>query len=259
MNTNRIDRFFEDRFRRRALIGYVTIGYPSPEATLRIVPALVESGCDIIELGIPFSDPLADGPIIQKSSFEALRKGITLPKCIEIARALRAELDVPLIFMGYYNPILHYGPEAFCRAGAAAGVDGLIIPDLPPEEGAELEGFSQREGMDLIYLLAPTSDDERIRIVAERSRGFIYLVSLTGVTGSGAELPPELEEFVNRVRNRTDKPLCVGFGIATAEQARRVAQVADGVIVGSRIIKLIEEDPTLGKMKTFVRTLRAAL
>ena len=254
---NRIDRVFRDRT-RKALIGYVTAGYPSAEATLTIVPALVESGCDIIELGIPFSDPLADGPIIQKSSFEALQKGITPGKCLQTAHALRRQLEVPLIFMGYFNPILHYGLEEFCRDSAAAGVDGLIIPDLPPEEGTELEKSSRRYGLDLVYLLAPTSDEERIRMVSKRSRGFIYLVSITGVTGSGAGLPPELEEFVNRVRRRTSKPLCVGFGIATPAQARRVAQVADGIIVGSRIIKLIEEDPTLARMKSFVKDLRRA-
>ncbi|MBM3132451.1 MAG: tryptophan synthase subunit alpha [Chloroflexi bacterium] len=255
---SRIERVFKDR-NRKALIGYVTVGYPNVEATLKIVPALVENGCDIIELGIPFSDPLADGPIIQKSSFEALQKGVTPEKCLEVARTLRRQVDVPLIFMGYYNPILHYGLEPFCRDCGAAGIDGFIIPDLPPEEGSDLEKIARRHGIDLIYLLAPTSNDERIGIVAERSRGFIYLVSLTGVTGSGADLPPELEDFVNRVRKKTTKPLCVGFGIATPEQARRVAQVADGIIVGSRIIKLIEEDPTLARMKSFVKSLRSAL
>lgn len=255
---NRIDRLFQNR-NRKALIGYVTVGYPSAKATLEIVPALAECGCDIIELGIPFSDPLADGPIIQKSSFEALQKGITPERCIKTAEALRKQTDIPLVFMGYFNPILHYGLETFCRDSAAAGVDGLIIPDLPPEESAELEALSRRHGLDLIYLLAPTSDERRMGIVTKRSRGFVYLVSLTGVTGSGAELPPELEQFVNRVRRRTNKPLCVGFGIATPEQAERVARVADGIIVGSRIIKLIEEDPSLDRMKAFVRSLRRVL
>ncbi len=255
---SRIERVFKDR-NKKALIGYVTVGYPNIESTLKIVPLLVENGCDIIELGIPFSDPLADGPVIQKSSYEALQQGATTDKCIEVATQLRKTIDVPLVFMGYYNPVLHYGPDRFCKDSAAAGIDGLIIPDLPPEEGLELESIAQEYGIDLIYLLAPTSDDDRISIVAEKSQGFIYLVSLTGVTGSGTDLPLELEGFVKRVRQRTSKPLCVGFGITNPEQASRVAGVADGIIVGSRFIKLIEEDPSLDSMKLLVRSLKEAL
>ncbi len=255
---SRIENVFADR-NNKALIGYVTVGYPSIDATLEIVPALVENGCDIIELGIPFSDPLADGPIIQKSSYEALQQDVTLQKCIEIAKKLRENIDVPMVFMGYYNPVLHYGIGEFCKQCAEAGIDGLIIPDLPPEEGIELEKTANEHGIDLIYLLAPTSDDERIKIVANRSTGFIYLVSLTGVTGSGAELPKELDEFVTRVRQTTSKPLCVGFGITTPEQAKRVARIADGVIVGSRIIKLIEEDQSLNSVRSFIRDLKNAL
>ncbi len=255
---SRIEKVFADK-NKKALIGYVTVGYPSIEATLEIVPALAENGCDIIELGIPFSDPLADGPIIQKSSYEALQNGITPRKCIETARKLRKNIDTPLIFMGYYNPVLHYGVEDFCRQCARAGIDGLIIPDLPPEEGVELEQAASANMIDLIDLLAPTSDDERIDIVAEKSTGFIYLVSITGITGSGTELPPELENFVTRVRRKTSKPLCVGFGITNPEQAKRVASVADGIIVGSKIITLIEEDPSLGKMKSFIKDLREAI
>ncbi len=255
---SRIENVFRESG-KKALIGYVTVGYPSIEATLDIVPAMVENGCDIVELGIPFSDPLADGPIIQKSSFEALQRGTTLVKCFEVASRLREKLDVPLVFMGYFNPALHYGIADFVRKCSESGVDGLIIPDLPPEEGGELETVSKSQGIDLIYLLAPTSDDARIDLVAEKSTGFIYLVSLTGVTGSGTELPPELEDFVNRVRRKTGKPLCVGFGITNASQARRVAGVADGIIVGSRIIRLIEEDPSLNKMKELIKDLRAAL
>ncbi len=255
---SRIEKVFADKS-RKALIGYVTVGYPNVEATLEIVPALVENGCDIIELGIPFSDPLADGPTIQKSSHEALRGGITLEKCIGVARKLRAKIEVPLIFMGYCNPVFHYGIEDFCRQCAEAGIDGFIIPDLPPEEGLELEKTAKEHGIDMIYLLAPTSDAERIGTVVEKSTGFIYLVSLTGVTGSVTELPPELENFVSLVRQKTLKPLCVGFGITKPEQAKRVASVSDGIIVGSKIIKLIEEDPSLGKMRSFIKDLREAI
>jgi tryptophan synthase alpha chain len=178
--------------------------------------------------------------------------------CLEVASRLRREVDIPLVFMTYYNPVFSSGLESFCRASGQAGIDGLIIPDLPPEEGGELEDFGAREGIDIIYLLAPTSTPGRMNLVAERSRGFIYLVSLTGVTGAREALPPELEGFIARVRRRTTKSLCVGFGISTPEQAYRVAQVADGVIVGSRLIQLIDQSPFMG-VRDFIRGLRLSL
>ncbi len=242
-----------------ALIAYLTVGYPSTEATLEAVPALASSGCDIIELGIPFSDPLADGTTIQKASYQALKLGVSPKLCLEVARELRRKVDMPILFMSYYNPVLSFGLGAFCSSCAEVGIDGLIVPDLPPEEGEELEKFTQEYGLDLVYLLAPTSTDERIVLVAQRSKGFIYLVSLTGVTGARDSLPIELESFVAKVRQRTTKPLCVGFGISTPEQARRVATVADGVIVGSRIIQLMEENDPLHKVQAFVESLRNAL
>jgi tryptophan synthase alpha chain len=243
----------------KALIAYVTAGYPDIEATPRIAAALAEGGCDIIELGIPFSDPLADGATIQKASHEALLNGITPQKCLEIAAGIHRRITTPLVFMTYYNPVLNYGLEEFCRNCAGAGISGLIIPDLPPEEGEELEAITRRYDLDLIYLLAPTSTGERIAAVASRSRGFIYLVSLTGVTGARKDLPAELEGFVAKVREKARQPLCVGFGVATPEHARRVGAMADGVIVGSRLIQLIEEDPSLSSLKTFVSSLRQAL
>lgn len=243
----------------KVLIGYITAGYPDISATPDIAVALVESGCDIIELGIPFSDPLADGATIQKSSYEALLKGTTPQACLEMAADIRKRVTVPLLFMTYYNPVLNYGLEPFCRSCVNAGIDGLIVPDLPPEEGAELEEITRENGLDLVYLLAPTSTEERITAVAERSEGFIYLVSLTGVTGARDTLPLELEDFVRRVRQKAKRPLCVGFGIATPEQAGRVAAIADGVIIGSRIIQLIEEDRSLKKMESFIESLRKAL
>ncbi len=226
--------------RHKALITYLTVGYPSVSVTLDLVPALANWGCDMVELGIPFSDPLADGATIQKASYQALESGVTPRLCLKIASQLRQKVDIPLIFMTYYNPVFSFGLEAFCQASAEAGIDGLIIPDLPPEEGAELEALTSEKGLDLIYLLAPTSSEERIDLVVQRSRGFIYLVSLAGVTGAREKLPSDLEEFVSKVRKRTPLPLCVGFGISTPEQARRVAEIADGVIIGSRLIQLIE-------------------
>jgi tryptophan synthase alpha chain len=244
---------------RKALIAYLTAGYPSREVTGKAASVLADSGCDIIELCIPFSDPLADGATIQRASYQALKRGITPRDCIEIAAKLSREIATPLVFMSYYNPILSFGLEAFCQASARAGVDGLIVPDLPPDEGEELELSTRRHGLDLIYLLTPTSTEARIALVAEKSQGFIYLVSLTGVTGARQTLPAELEGFVRRVRGKTAKPLCVGFGVSNPEQAARVAQVADGVIVGSRLLELITEDASLASLKSAVLSLRQAL
>ncbi|MDZ4230853.1 MAG: tryptophan synthase subunit alpha [Dehalococcoidales bacterium] len=244
----------------KALIPYVTVGYPSIEATLEVVPLLARLGCDIVEMGIPFSDPLADGVTIQNSSFAALQNGITPEICLDVASRLRKKVDIPLVFMSYYNPVFSYGLEKFVSACVASGVDGLIIPDLPPGEGSEMETVTQRLGIDLIYLLAPTSTEERIRLVAEKSRGFIYLVSVTGVTGAREALAADLEAFIARVRKITTLPLCVGFGISTPEQARQVARAADGVIVGSRLIQLMETDTDFtSPVSDFVTGLRDAL
>lgn len=243
----------------KVLIAYITIGYPNMKTTLEVASVLSDNGCDIIELGIPFSDPLADGVTIQQASYQALQQGVTPEVCLEVAYQLRQKLATPLVFMTYYNPVFNFGVEAFCQASTAAGIDGLIVPDLPLEEGAELEVITQKHNLDLIYLLAPTSTEERISMVANRSQGFIYLVSITGVTGARQTLPPELEGFVKRVRQKAQQPLCVGFGISTPEQARRLAKVADGVIVGSRLIQLMVEDVTLSSLKAFILSLREAL
>jgi tryptophan synthase alpha chain len=244
---------------RKALIAYVTAGYPSLEATLKAVPLLAENGCDIIELGIPFSDPLADGVTIQKSSFHALQNGVTPQLCLEMAGQLSQKVNTPLVFMTYYNPVLKYGLDKFCSDCSGAGVSGLIIPDLPPDEGSELEAVSRKQGLDLIYLLAPTSTDKRIRLAAERSRGFIYLVSITGVTGARDSVPADLSAFVARVRKAAAQPLCVGFGISTPQQAGQIAGIADGVIVGSRIVQLMEKEDDFAGLAGLVRSLRSAI
>jgi tryptophan synthase alpha chain len=243
----------------KALAAYITAGYPDIKATVEIAQILAENGSDIIELGIPFSDPLADGVTIQKASYRALQNGTTPEVCIDTAAAIRHKIKTPLVFMTYYNPVLSYSPEAFCRSCRKAGVNGLIVPDLPPEEGSGLEAITQKLDLDLIYMLTPTSTDKRIIEVGKRSRGFIYLVSVTGVTGAREELPPELEKFVKKVRQEVRQPLCVGFGISSAAQAQRVAAIADGVIVGSRIIELIEEDATLGSLRAFIASLRRSI
>jgi tryptophan synthase alpha chain len=260
---SRITATFENllRVERTALIPYLTTGYPQRESALALVPTLVEAGADLIELGIPFSDPLADGPTIQAASQQALANGMTLWRCLEQVAALRARaVVVPLVLMGYYNPILQMGLEHFTHRAAAAGVDGVIVPDLPPEESDALGTALRSRGIDLVLLLAPGSDDGRAQLVAERTSGFLYLVSLTGVTGARDRLPPDLKSFVARVRLVTDLPLGVGFGISTPAQAAQVARIADGVIVGSALLKAIgaSEEP-VAAASAFIASLRAGI
>ncbi len=255
---NQIDRALRHPG-RKALIAYVTVGYPDLDTTLRLVPLLAENGCDVIELGIPFSDPLADGATIQQASHVALQNGMTPDGCFEVAARLSCEVDTPLVFMSYYNPVLRKGLDCFCSASIESGVSGLIVPDLPADEGEMLERASRKHDLDLIYLVAPTTTKSRLRQAGARSRGFLYLVSLTGVTGSRAALDEGLEHFVAGVRAETTLPLCVGFGISSPSQASRVARIADGVIVGSRLLQLVECDHSLATATAFVRELRAAV
>jgi tryptophan synthase alpha chain len=208
------------------------------------VRALVEGGADMLELGAPFSDPLADGTTIQRSNLVALQHGVTTRTCLEAVRQLRAGgLEIPILLMGYYNPILAYGPEAFAADAAAAGVDGLIIVDLPPEESGSLQEACRVRGLDLVYLLAPTSTPERTALVARQASGFIYCVSVTGVTGARSSLPPELPAFVEGVRRQTMLPLAVGFGISRREHVEAVGRIAEIAVVGSALIDVIEGSP----------------
>lgn len=244
-----------------ALIAFITVGYPSLEATVEAVPLLEACGVDMVELGIPFSDPLADGITIQQASYQALQNGVTPSACLEAARLIRQRAGLPLLFMTYYNPVLSYGVDLFCREASRAGVDGIIVPDLPLEEAGGLEESACRHDLDLIYLLAPNSSEERIRRIAERSRGFIYLVSVTGVTGMRKELPlDEAGRLAARVRRFSPKPLCMGFGVSTPEQAAQLSGSVDGVIVGSSIVHLMgsgqEWKPAVS---TYVRALKKAL
>jgi tryptophan synthase alpha chain len=249
---NRITAMFAQRRRegRAAFMPYLTMGYPERDSALKLVPALIDAGADMIELGVPFSDPLADGATIQVASQRALDNGMSLSLCLDQVAALReARISAPLVLMGYYNPIHQMGDRRFAQLASQAGVDGAIVPDLPPEEATDLLEALKEGGIALIFLLAPTSDSERVRLVAERAMGFHYLVSLTGVTGARDRLPPSLEAFVARVRAATRLPLAVGFGIGSPQEAARVARIADGVIVGSALIKVIagakatDEDP----------------
>ncbi len=223
---------------RAAFMPYWPVGYPDLDTSRAIFADLVAAGADLIEVGIPFSDPLADGPTIQAATQQALAHGVTPAVCLETVRNLRERgVTVPLVLMGYLNPILAYGSARFVAAAAAAGADGLIIPDLPPDEAAAIETACAEHDLAFICLVAPTSTPERIALAAAHSRGFLYLVSVTGITGARAELPPHLTEFVGRVRQHTDLPLAVGFGISTPAQAAAVAALADGVIVGSALIR----------------------
>jgi tryptophan synthase alpha chain len=256
---SRLEAVFKKK-NHKALIAYVTVGYPNIGATLKTVPILADCGCDIVELGIPFSDPMADGATIQRASFQALENGVNTKQCLEIANKLSSKLNIPLVFMTYFNPVNSYGLKNFCHDCVASGVDGLIIPDLPPEEGDELGNLAEKSGVDLIYLLAPNSTEERISLVGSKSRGFIYLVSIAGVTGARNELPSDLSEFVTRVKRIAKQPVCVGFGISTPAQAGQVAKTADGVIIGSKLIQLIEtDDKAMTRTQVFIRETREAL
>lgn len=229
------------RKQRPIFIPYLTVGFPDLDSTYKACQVLEDCGAKIIELGIPFSDPIADGPVIQEASFQALKNGINVQKCLQLARRIRGQSQIPLIFMTYFNPILHYGLSRFCQDSAQAGIDGLIVPDLPLEESMELEEVAKKNNLDLIYLIAPTSSEARIAEACRRSRGFIYLVSLSGVTGARGTLPEGLMDFIGQVKKHSRLSVCVGFGLSTPEQASIVAKMADGIIIGSRVIQILKE------------------
>lgn len=224
---------------RAAFLPYFPIGFPTYDGSIKAIQAMAALGVDGFEIGIPFSDPLADGPVIQTATQLALENGTTTRKCLQAIRDLRASgVSQPMLLMGYFNPLLAYGMDAFVRDAKAAGADGLIVPDLPPEEGGKLAEICEREGMALVFFVAPTSSNERIALVAQRATGFIYVVSLTGITGARAELPADLSEFIQRLRTQTgDVPLVMGFGISTPDHVRLVGRLLDGVIVGSAIVR----------------------
>jgi len=224
----------------RALVPYFTAGDPSLADTRRLVIEAARRGADVIELGVPFSDPLADGPVIQRAGARALAAGTTVARVLETVSALRAEIDVPLVLLTYYNPVLAFGLKAFARTAADAGVDGAIVADMPPEESEPLASEAAAAGLDLVYMLAPTSTPPRVRLIAKKSRGFIYVVSLTGVTGERQELPTDLATQIDTLRDVTTMPVCVGFGISTPAQVAAVGRIADGAAVGSAIVRLVE-------------------
>jgi tryptophan synthase alpha chain len=264
-SASRLDATFE-RLRakgERALVAYLMAGDPSLAETERLVIEAERRGADVVELGVPFSDPLADGPVIQRADVRALAAGTSLPRVLEMVASLRARVRLPLVLMTYYNPILAFGLEGFARAAAAAGADGLIVPDLPHEEAGPLRAETEAVGLDMIMLVAPTSTPARVKAIARLSRGFVYIVSLTGVTGARRELPPDLGAQIRTLRLVTTKPVCVGFGVSTPEQVAAVGRVADGVIVGSAIVRAIEEhagtSTLVDKVGDFIASLKAPL
>lgn len=253
---------------RGVLIPYFMCGYPSAEQSVRLTLAAIEGGADIIELGIPFSDPLADGVTIQHAGQVALQNGMTIHGCLHIAQQIARQHDTALVFMSYYNPILTYGIERFCIDARAAGISGFIIPDLPPEEAEPLQQAAQRNGLTLIFLVPPTTPDQRItnivELAAREPKGFLYCVSLSGVTGARKELPAHLQEFIQRIRGYTkDKglPLAVGFGLSTPAHIARVTSYAEGAIVASALVNLIDqhaEHEQAEAVKTYVRSLKGS-
>lgn len=256
---NRIEKTFKELkpLNKKAFIPYIMAGDPSVEKTKELVLVLEECGADIIELGVPFTDPLADGPTIQRAAERALKGGVTLKGVLALVKDLRTKTRVPLVLMTYYNPVFKYGEERFVKDAKDAGVDGVIIPDLPPDEAGELIKTAKKAGLATIFLLAPTSTEDRIKKVAAAARGFIYYVSMTGITGAQILLDGSIGKSINNIRRITDKPVAVGFGISTAEQARAISGISDGVIVGSAIVRKIQEAPE--GLKDFILQLREAV
>ncbi|MFQ5900466.1 MAG: tryptophan synthase subunit alpha [Thermodesulfobacteriota bacterium] len=260
----------EDKFKElkdrdeKALITFITAGDPDLPTTSELILCLERAGADIIELGIPFSDPMADGSTIQAASERALKNKTSLRDVLALVKEIRAKTEIPIVLFGYYNPIFAYGTERFAEDAGEAGVDGVLVVDLPPEEADELKVYTDRAGLDFIFLVTPTSNNNRMKLIADKTKGFVYYVSVTGVTGARGVLADSIKEYVARTKEVTDCPVGVGFGISTPEQAGKVARWADGVVVGSAIVKLIEESngtpPLLmDKVGRFVKELKKGM
>ena len=261
----RIERKFTDISQRKekALAVYVTAGDPDLPTTGKLVLSLEEAGVDFIEIGVPFSDPTADGPVIQAASQRALRQGVTLSGILDMIESVRKVSDIPLVLFGYYNPIFSYGNERFAARAKEAGVDGILVVDLPPEEAHELRQYTDIACLDFISLIAPTTTDRRIAEIAKNAMGFLYYISITGVTGTAQPVMQNIRHDVERIRKITALPLLIGFGISTPEQAAEIAPYADGVVVGSALVRIIGEkgdDADLIKIvSSFVRDIKKAL
>jgi len=261
----RIGNKFQELKRKneKALVIYLTAGDPDMPTTEALIPALASAGVDILEIGVPFSDPTADGPVIQAASLRAIKSGATLAKILEVIQRIRQVSDIPIVLFGYYNPIFIFGCEAFALRAKAAGVDGILIVDLPPEEAAELRRHTDRAGIDFISLIAPTTDDARIRRITDKAKGFLYYISVTGVTGTAKPNIEDIKRDVARIRKDCDLPVAVGFGISTPDQAAEIAPHADGIVIGSAIVKLIAENAgsndLIPRVSSFAGAIKKAL
>ena len=253
------DRFARARNEgRKAFVAFVTAGDPSLERTVEAAREMAEGGVDVLELGVPFSDPMADGPVIQRASERALRRGTTLAGVLAAARAIRAGTTLPILLFTYFNPVLRYGPARLAREAVESGVDGVLVTDLPPEEAGEWIGVAREAGLDTVFLAAPTSSDARLGLVSEASRGFVYAVSRTGVTGESEALPEDAGLLAGRLKTLTSAPVALGFGIATPAQVAAASALADGVVVGSALVRFLEETPD-GDLAGRVRWLKSAM
>ncbi|MBZ9570610.1 tryptophan synthase subunit alpha [Methanobrevibacter sp. TMH8] len=253
---SKITEIFKDE---KAFIGFLTAGDPSKEKTIEYILAMEEAGADIIEIGIPFSDPIAEGPVIQNANTRALSHGINTDNIFDLVGDVRKKSDVPLAFLTYLNPVFYYGYEKFFKKCKKIGINGIVIPDLPYEEKGEISEIAEKYDVDIISLIAPTSKD-RVKMIAKDAKGFIYLVSSMGVTGVRSEIKTNLEDIIDEIKKITDVPVAVGFGINTPEQSKNISKIADGVIVGSAIVKIIEEygDNSTQYIKEYVAEMKNA-
>ncbi len=265
LKSNRITQKFRSLKEKgqKGLITFITAGDPDMDITVKLVLAMEQSGADIIELGVPYSDPLADGPVIQQASLRSLKNGTNLNKIFAAVREIRKQSAIPLLLMTYYNPVLKFGLQDFALEAAAAGVDGLIVPDLPAEESGPLTRALEADAIQLIPLIAPTSGEDRMRVITKGEKGFVYCVSVTGVTGIREGVPEGLEDFLAIARRATDNPLAVGFGVSGPQQAQEIAKYCDAVIVGSALVKTIEDNQKstdlVERVGQFIKGLKAAL
>jgi tryptophan synthase alpha chain len=260
---NRIEAKFKElrKQNKKAFVAFITAGYPNLKVTEKLILEFDKIGVDILELGVPFTDPLADGPIIQEASEVALRNNVHLIDILNLVRRARRVVNIPISLMTYYNPIFCFGEARFVKEALKCGVDGVIIPDLPPDEGRSFIKCANKRGLDTICFLSPTSTQERIKFISQVSKGFIYYVSLTGVTGPRQDLSVDLIDNLRKIKKYTHKPICVGFGVSTRCQVKQIGRIADGVIVGSAIVKKIKENigkpDLIKKVSSFVRSLKA--
>jgi tryptophan synthase alpha chain len=247
----------------KALVAYLTAGDPDLETTYRLVCELASSGVDILEIGVPFSDPTADGPTIQAASQRALRQGVTLAAILDMIESVRKVSEIPIILFGYYNPIFSYGNREFAISAKKAGVDGILVVDLPFEESRELRRYTDHEGLDFISLIAPTTDNDRITEITKNATGFVYYISFTGVTGTQKPNPDDIRKEMQRIRNLIKIPMVIGFGISTPAQATEISAYGDGIVIGSAFVKLVEENTgkadLVTTVSTYAKTIKAAL